>query len=346
MAVYIDTQSRLHHDQQQNLAVTCPHCQVFSHITPLAIPQYDQLAIYRPKQVGIVFRCDSCNAPILLKFNAKMYVASRVELATTFVELERAKEKFSFTYLPEEAELLFKEALACYSAVCFNAFGSMCRRTAQVVFAELGNSRTADTTFAFNVVRSDLASSVFLVTRGADSGYGPVTGTALVRNTVSLRGVDSQGVVCHAGCGPSILRMRDNVVVAGWKAIYADAAFDEDGDLFWGGAVQVPSLGPTTIVADPRFVDAAAGDVRLQAASPAIERSQVGSYSGGSPRGNVRLNSTSARSVSVSNWRCGSTGRSSSARTWAFTSGVRSSARKASWSSSSSRRRRVGRRIR
>jgi len=140
MSVYIDTQSRLHHDQQQNLAVSCPHCQVLAHITPLAVPQYEQLVIYRPKQVGIVFRCDSCNAPVFLKFNAKMYAASRVELSSTFVELERAKEKFSFTYLPEDAELLFKEALACYSAVCFNAFGSMCRRTAQVVFAELGNS--------------------------------------------------------------------------------------------------------------------------------------------------------------------------------------------------------------
>ncbi|HKE45214.1 MAG TPA: hypothetical protein VKB41_11835 [Steroidobacteraceae bacterium] len=140
MSVYIDAQGRLHHDQQQNLAVSCPHCQVLSHITPLAVPQYEQLVTYRPKQVGIVFRCDSCNAPVFLKFNAKMYAASRVELSSTFIELERAKEKFSFTYLPEEAELLFKEALACYSAVCFNAFGSMCRRTAQVVFAELGNT--------------------------------------------------------------------------------------------------------------------------------------------------------------------------------------------------------------
>ncbi len=140
MSVYIDTQGRLHHDQQQNLAVTCPHCQVFSHITPMAVPQYDQLVTYRPKQVGIVFRCDSCNAPIFLKFNAKIYAASRVELSTTFVELERAKEKFSFTYLPEDAEVLFKEALVCYSAVCFNAFASMCRRTAHVVFTELGNS--------------------------------------------------------------------------------------------------------------------------------------------------------------------------------------------------------------
>jgi len=140
MSVYIDPQGRLHHDPEQNLAVTCPHCQVLSHITPLAVPDYGQLMHYRPKQTGVVFRCDSCNAPVFLRFNIKMYAASRVELASTFVELERAREKFSFTYLPEEAEVLFREALLCYTGTCFNAFASMCRRTAKVVFADLGDA--------------------------------------------------------------------------------------------------------------------------------------------------------------------------------------------------------------
>ena len=106
MSVHIDNHGRLHHDQEQHLAITCSHCEVFSHITPLAVPQYDQLVAFHPKQIGIVFRCDSCNAPVFLRFNVKMYGANRVELATTFVELERAREKFSFTYLPEEAEVL------------------------------------------------------------------------------------------------------------------------------------------------------------------------------------------------------------------------------------------------
>ncbi len=140
MSVHIDSHGRLQHDQEQHLAITCPHCEVFSHITPFAVPQYDQLITFRPKQVGIVFRCDSCNAPVFLKFNVKMYGANRVELASTFMELERAREKFSFTYLPEEAELLFKEALTCYSAASFNAFASMCRRTALEVFADLGDA--------------------------------------------------------------------------------------------------------------------------------------------------------------------------------------------------------------
>ncbi len=134
----IDTQSRLHHDQEHNLALTCPHCQVLAHITPMAVPNYDQLVAVRPTHAGLVFRCDSCNAPVFLKFMIKMYAANRVELSSTYIELEHAREKFTFTYMPEEAELLFKEALACYSAGCFNAFASMCRRTAQAVFADLG----------------------------------------------------------------------------------------------------------------------------------------------------------------------------------------------------------------
>ena len=34
MSLYIDSASRLHHDQDQNLVVTCPHCQTVAHITP------------------------------------------------------------------------------------------------------------------------------------------------------------------------------------------------------------------------------------------------------------------------------------------------------------------------
>ena len=54
------------------------------------------------------------------------------------MEIERARENFPLTYLPEEAEGLFKEALNCYAAGCFNAFGAMSRRTAQSLFRELG----------------------------------------------------------------------------------------------------------------------------------------------------------------------------------------------------------------
>jgi hypothetical protein len=140
MSVYVDSNGRLHHDQERSLAVMCPHCQVYTHITAVSVPQFPELVASRPNHVGVVYRCDSCSAPIFLKFAVKMYAANRVELASNFVELERAKEKFNFTYLPEDVERLFREALGCYTAGFFNAFPSMCRRTAQAVCQDLGDN--------------------------------------------------------------------------------------------------------------------------------------------------------------------------------------------------------------
>ena len=138
MSVHIDATSRLVNDQEQKLAVTCPHCEIVSHITPSAVPRFAELQASKPRQIGVVYRCDACGSPVFTRYQVRMYGPSRVELAPQFVEIERAREKFSSTYLPQEVETLFKEALACFSAGAFNAFASMCRRTAQAVFTDLG----------------------------------------------------------------------------------------------------------------------------------------------------------------------------------------------------------------
>jgi hypothetical protein len=153
MSVHIDSNNRLNHDQEHNLALTCPHCQVLSHITPVAVPSFAALSATKPKHVGIVYRCDACNEPIFLRFTAKVYAANRVELSSHYVEIERAREKFTFTYLPEEVEELFKEALNCYTAGCLNAFASMCRRVAQAVFADLGEAGKLQVYDQLNEVR-------------------------------------------------------------------------------------------------------------------------------------------------------------------------------------------------
>jgi hypothetical protein len=140
MSIHIDSASRLINSQEKTLALTCPHCQVVAHVTVSAVPKFEELQTYRPAQVGLVYRCDACHAPIFLRFTVRMYGASRIELSPQFTEVERAREKFSFTYLPEEVELLFKETLICFSSGAFNAFASMCRRTAQAVFADLGEA--------------------------------------------------------------------------------------------------------------------------------------------------------------------------------------------------------------
>jgi hypothetical protein len=140
MSLYIDSASQLHHDLEQNLVVTCPHCQAVAHITPCAVPRFEDLQLYRPKQLGVVYLCDACHMPIFLRFTVRVYGAARIELSPQFTEVERAREKFSFAYIPEEVELLFREALACFSHGAFNAFASMCRRAAQAMFADLGEA--------------------------------------------------------------------------------------------------------------------------------------------------------------------------------------------------------------
>jgi hypothetical protein len=140
MSVYIDSGDRLHHDQAATLALTCPHCLVVSHITLQAVPQFCELNAVRPKQIGIVYRCDACNSPIFLRHTVRNYTPARIELSSQFIEIERPKEKFSYTYLPEPVEIMFREALSCYSNGALNAFVTMCRRTMQAVFAQSGEA--------------------------------------------------------------------------------------------------------------------------------------------------------------------------------------------------------------
>lgn len=140
MSILIDKDDRFHHDHGQHFALVCPSCSVLSHLSPVSTPRYAQLMRYKPRDVGVVFRCDACGAPVFLRYPVKVYREDRVELSSNFVELEKPREQFDFTYLPEEAEVMFREALGCYSANCMNAFASMCRRTALQVFEDLGET--------------------------------------------------------------------------------------------------------------------------------------------------------------------------------------------------------------
>jgi hypothetical protein len=144
-------------------------------------------------------------------------------------------------------------------------------------FSELGNTRSANTVYAYNIIRSSLANSTFLITRGSGSSWGPIYGTALYNNTVTMTGSGSQGFICHGGCGPSLLRMRNNIIQAVWKVGYADAAFDEDYNLYWGGTRQF-TMGSHSKVADPRFVNLGGGDLHLQAGSPAVDAGTAVGY--------------------------------------------------------------------
>ena len=138
MAIILDRDQGLLGEHDEQIGLECPYCNVYAHMSPQSVPRVDALLEEKPKHVGFVYQCDSCQAPVFLRFAVKSYGDNQVELYRNFVELERPKERFSFSYLPKHTEILFREALSCYSNNSFNAFASMCRRSSRSAFAAMG----------------------------------------------------------------------------------------------------------------------------------------------------------------------------------------------------------------
>lgn len=138
MPITLERTKGLVQGTEEQFGLECPYCGVYAHISAQSVPNVDDLFKTRPKQVGLVYQCDACHAPIFLRFAVKQFLEDSVELYQNFVELERPKERFAFSYLPKHTEVLFREALSCYSNNNFNAFASMCRRSAKSAFRALG----------------------------------------------------------------------------------------------------------------------------------------------------------------------------------------------------------------
>ncbi len=138
MAIVIDRDRGIKSELEDNIALECPYCGVYAHMQPQSVPDASLLLRDKPKHVGLVYKCDSCSAPVFLRFAVREYTENTVELYRNFVELERPKERFAFSYLPQHTEVLFREALSCYSGNNFNAFASMCRRAAVSAYHMLG----------------------------------------------------------------------------------------------------------------------------------------------------------------------------------------------------------------
>ncbi|NNF52745.1 MAG: hypothetical protein HKN59_09945 [Gammaproteobacteria bacterium] len=140
MTMYLSKDDSLQGISNRNVTLTCPKCLAFASASLVSLPRFELLERYKPKEVGLVYRCDSCSNPIFLRFPVRMYGNDRIELARSFEQVEKPAEKFDFTYLSEEVERDFREALIAYAQSAYNAFASMCRRTAQTMFRELGES--------------------------------------------------------------------------------------------------------------------------------------------------------------------------------------------------------------
>jgi hypothetical protein len=105
---------------------------------PVANPAYEVLAQTRPKHAGLLFRCAACNEPRFLRAAVRSISAERIELAPNLIEVERARERFQYAYLPDTVEQLLRETLECYSIGAHNAFATMCRRTTRAALRAAG----------------------------------------------------------------------------------------------------------------------------------------------------------------------------------------------------------------
>lgn len=140
MAITIERNRGIRRQAEEQFGLECPYCGVYSHMSPQSVPEFDDLIEVKPKHIGLVYQCDACHAPIFLRYAIKQFGDDAIELYQNFIELERPKERFQYSYLPKHTEVLFREALACYSNNNFNAFASMCRRAASSSFTAMGES--------------------------------------------------------------------------------------------------------------------------------------------------------------------------------------------------------------
>jgi predicted RNA-binding Zn-ribbon protein involved in translation (DUF1610 family) len=127
-------------EQDREIARDCPHCGAHARLVPISTPDFGALAALRPTEVGVGFSCSACGKPRFGRLRVQSFEPERIVLSANVVEIERAKERFQLSYLPDAVRRLFREALECYAADCHNAFGSMCRRTARVSIEALGQA--------------------------------------------------------------------------------------------------------------------------------------------------------------------------------------------------------------
>ena len=140
MARTIGRERGLVSEADEKFGLRCPYCNVYAYMSLQSVPSFDSLMRTRPKHVGLVYECDACRAPVFLRFAAQHYDEDKIQLSRRFTELEQPKERFHFSYLPEQTDLLFREALSCYSNNNFNAFASMCRRSSVSAFLSMDES--------------------------------------------------------------------------------------------------------------------------------------------------------------------------------------------------------------
>ena len=135
-------------------------------------------------------------------------------------------------------------------------------------FTELGNSRSANTTYSYNEVVSDLRETEFLITRGPDDYFGPVRGTVATNNTVQLNGAKSLGISCYAGCRPDLLTLSNNVLDVAGRIGWVQGSMSGGNNIYWRGSLDGYKMLEGDRFVDPQFKD---GTLQPRRISPMVD---------------------------------------------------------------------------
>ncbi|ADD44722.1 hypothetical protein [Stackebrandtia nassauensis] len=146
-------------------------------------------------------------------------------------------------------------------------------------FTELGHDpggTADDNVFAYNSVTSTQKTGAFLVTRGEGVPIGPVKGTVAVNNSVNLTTGDTAGWVCHDGCSPDILKLRNNIIKVTGNTGFEDGEGADENNGVYSGKDHQFELGDKSVKDDPKFTSDT--DLHLTEGSPAIGLGEPAGY--------------------------------------------------------------------
>ncbi len=83
---------------ENHFSLRCPHCGENSNMSAVSIPRYEYLVRFKPRRVGVCYRCDGCNEPVFLRFDKLTYDVgnSRIIIPPEFQEVERPSVSYEF----------------------------------------------------------------------------------------------------------------------------------------------------------------------------------------------------------------------------------------------------------
>lgn len=129
---------------------TCPHCQTYAHLTPIALPRFEQAKKSRPQKLGIGYSCDACKQPVFLNFGVLHYAHNYIELNAAYQVIDTHRPKLNIQLDHPVAKALLEEAWVCLDQTCLHAFTMVCQQLVRTVAKDQGPQGTLK---VFNVLR-------------------------------------------------------------------------------------------------------------------------------------------------------------------------------------------------